>query len=219
VALVKTAEFPARLFNRLVRRLHERWQERFLIKPPLQVAQDANCDVWVIPWVAFADPLPFPSVLFVHDMVTSHFPDLFPWEFVNFINHVGPARAAEAVLCACMSAFIRDQDLLGVLALPPAKVRMVRVAPPRDWVPMSSERAAALKPAHLKRPYLFMPAAIRPTKNQRALIEAIRILRDHHGEGGLDVVSPARNRANWASPCEISSPTTDSRIGSTSWAG
>jgi glycosyltransferase involved in cell wall biosynthesis len=185
---VKTAEFPARLLNRLARRLHQRWQERLLVKPPPQLAQEANCDVWVIPWVAFADPLPYPSVLLVHDLVTSHFPELFPAEFVSFINRVAPARAEEAVLCACMSTFIRDQDLLGVLALPPGKVRMVRVAPPRDWPPMSREQATALKPAQLRRPCLFLPAAIRPAKNQRALIEALRILRDRHGEEELDVV-------------------------------
>src|SRR5260370_22592288 len=100
----------------------------------------------------------------------------------------GAARGAEGALWAGMSAFIRDQDLLGVLGLPPAKVRMVRPAPPRDFGAMSWDRAHSLKPAHLKRPYLFMPAGIRPAKNQQALIEALRILRDQYGKEEWDIV-------------------------------
>jgi glycosyltransferase involved in cell wall biosynthesis len=187
-ALVKTAEFPFHLLDRLVRLLEKQNQDGLLVKTPLQIAREARCDVWVIPWVAFADPLPFPSVLFVHDMVTSHFPELFAPEFVSFINHVAPARAAEATLCACMSAFIRDQDLLGVLGLPPDKIRMVRPAPPQDFPALSWERAISLKPAGLKRPYLFLPAGIRPAKNQQALIEALRILRDQYGKEEWDLV-------------------------------
>jgi glycosyltransferase involved in cell wall biosynthesis len=187
-ALVKSVTFPFRVFDRLSRPLIHQWQDKCKLKPPLQAAQDAHCDVWVIPWVAFADPLPFPSVLFIHDMVTSHYPELFSPHFVSFINLVAPARAAEATLCACMSEFIRNQDLLGVLQLPPDKVRMVRPAPPRDFPAMSWERAQSLKPAQLNRPYLFMPAGIRPAKNQQALIEALRVLRDQFGEDQWDVV-------------------------------
>ena len=187
-ALAKTTEFPFRLFGAFLRKLQKQVQDRLLVKTPMQAAQEAHCDVWVIPWVAFADPLPFPSVLFVHDLVTSHYPELFSPDFVSFINRVAPARAAEATLCACLSSFIRDQDLLGVLALPPAKVRMLRPAPPQDFPQMSWERAQFLKPTQLKRPYLFMPAAIRPAKNQQALIEALRILRDEFGEDQWDVV-------------------------------
>jgi glycosyltransferase involved in cell wall biosynthesis len=187
-ALVKTTEFPLRLFGAFLRKLQKQVQDRLRVIAPMQAAQEAHCDVWVIPWVAFADPLPFPSVLFVHDLITSHFPELFSPEFVSFINRVAPARAAEATLVACLSNFIRDKDLLGVLGLPPAKIHVVRAAAPRDFPTLSREEAQSLKPAHLKRPYIFLPAGIRPAKNHQALIEALRILRDEYGKEEWDLV-------------------------------
>jgi len=92
-ALLSVAEFPLRQFNRLVRQLHQHCQKGLLVKPILEVAREARCDAWLIPWVAFAESLPFPSVLYIHDMITSHHPELFPVEFVNFIKRVAPARA------------------------------------------------------------------------------------------------------------------------------
>jgi glycosyltransferase involved in cell wall biosynthesis len=154
----------------------------------LEMAQQANCDVWVIPYLKLDHPLPFPSVLFVHDLVTSHFPDMFEREFVNSINRLAPARAAEAVLCACMSAFIRDTDLFGILGLPPSKVRMVPFAAPRDFSEVTAERSQLMKFRELIRPYVFLPAGIRGYKNQRNLILALRALRDDYGQQGIDLV-------------------------------
>ncbi len=198
-ALFKTVMFPVRLLDRLIQRLQDHgpegsvvkiktsWPRRPASRTSIEAAQDAHCDVWLIPWSAFADPLPFPSVLYIHDLVATHHPEMFP-DFASFFNRVTPVRAAEAILCACMSEFNRDHDLIGVLNLPPAKVRIVRPAPPRDFPLMSREHAQSLKPAHLNRPYLFMPDAICPAKNQQALIESLRILRDQFGEDQWDVV-------------------------------
>src|SRR5207247_3536577 len=105
-----------------------------------------------------------------------------------------PARAAEAAICACMSSFIRDNDLLGTLGLARSRVRMVPFAAPRDFPQVSDDRAAALKPPFLVRPYLFYPSGIRGYKNQRILIEALRVLRDRHNENGFDVVLTGETR-------------------------
>jgi glycosyltransferase involved in cell wall biosynthesis len=87
-----------------------------------------------------------------------------------------------------MSRFIRDTDLLGVLRLDPTKVRLIRPAAPADFPPLSVEEAARLRPVQLTRPYLFYPAAFRSYKNHRTLVEAVRVLRDRHGEDHFDVV-------------------------------
>jgi glycosyltransferase involved in cell wall biosynthesis len=155
---------------------------------PQSVADEAACDVWVVPSIHCNSPRGLPSVLFVHDLVTSHFPEIFDKEFVDRVNRIAPRRAAEATLVACMSAFIRDTDLLGILKLPSDKVRMVPSATPVDFPALSDAEVQALKPSSLKRPYLFFPTAFRPYKNHRGLIKALRRLRDHHDNNEFDLV-------------------------------
>ena len=79
----------------------------------VEIANAANCDVWLIPYLALTQPLPKPSVLVIHDLVTSHYPEGLDPILVRNANRLAPARASEATLCACMSSFIRDSDLLG----------------------------------------------------------------------------------------------------------
>src|SRR5208282_2595476 len=94
----------------------------------------------------------------------------------------------QALLVACMSGFIRDHDLLGVLKLSPAKVRMVPSATPVDLPVLDDAAAAALRPTTLTRPYVFYPTAFRPHKNLGGLLRALRRLRDRHGINDLDLV-------------------------------
>jgi glycosyltransferase involved in cell wall biosynthesis len=154
----------------------------------LRYADEADCDIWIVPSIHCNAPRHLPAVLFIHDLVTSHFPEIFDREFVDRVNRIAPRRAAEATLVACMSAFIRDTDLLGILKLPASKVRMVRSATPVDLPVLTSAQAQALKPGSLKRPYLFFPTAFRPYKNHRGLIKALRRLRDHYGNNEFDLV-------------------------------
>jgi glycosyltransferase involved in cell wall biosynthesis len=87
-----------------------------------------------------------------------------------------------------MSPFIRDLDLLGVLALDTSKVRMVPFAAPQHLPTVDLNRAHALKPKYLGRPYIFYPSGIRGYKNHQVLIEALHVLRDRHNENGFDLV-------------------------------
>jgi glycosyltransferase involved in cell wall biosynthesis len=144
--------------------------------------------VWVIPYVGHEYPLDMPSVVFVHDLVVYHFPELFPPHFVKRLMEVAPQRAAEATICACMSDFIKDTDLLGVLGLPREKVRMIHSAAPRDFPSLPELQAQRLKPPQLQRPYLFYPASLFMHKNHRLILEALRVLRDTHGEERFDFV-------------------------------
>jgi glycosyltransferase involved in cell wall biosynthesis len=144
--------------------------------------------VWLIPSDRFRYPLTFASVLVIHDLVHIHYPDAVPDDVRRELRQVVPARAAEATLCACMGRFIRDTDLFGVLRLPKEKVRMIRPAPPADFVEITPADADRLKPARLTRPYLFYPAAFRSYKNHAALIDALHMLRHRMGEDSFDLV-------------------------------
>jgi glycosyltransferase involved in cell wall biosynthesis len=155
---------------------------------PEGIAKAADCDVWLIPYWGLSHPLPARSVLVLHDLVTSHYPEGLNPILVRNANRMVPARAAEAVICACMSSFIRDNDLLGTLGLSPSRVRMVRFAAPRDFPEVSKDRAQALRPSTLRNPYIFYPSGIRGYKNQRILIEALGVLRDRHHENSIDLV-------------------------------
>jgi glycosyltransferase involved in cell wall biosynthesis len=154
----------------------------------LRSRAEAACDVWLIPSIRFRYRLTFPSVLVIHDLVHMHYPDAVPADVGAELRREARLRAVEATLCACMSRFIRDTDLLGVLRLDPTKVRLIRPAAPADFPPLSVEEAARLRPVQLTRPYLFYPAAFRSYKNHRTLVEAVRVLRDRHGEDHFDVV-------------------------------
>jgi glycosyltransferase involved in cell wall biosynthesis len=197
-ALVRALILPLLWLDRVVRRAHA--SPRFQAPPPVpadldatpaelvRVSEEAECAMWVLPSLLCNHPVKLPSIQFIHDLVTYHFPDYFDPSFVAKIAELAPVRAGQALLIACMSAFIRDHDLLGELELSPAKVRMVPSATPVDLPVMSDVEAAALLPATLSRKYLFYPTAFRPHKNIPGLIKALRRLRDRHGVGDLDLV-------------------------------
>jgi len=188
---IKVLTAPLMWADQVVVRLsrHPRFAPKDCLDADLvRQADEAACDIWIVPSIHCNAPRHLPAILFIHDLVTSHFPEIFAKEFVDRVNRIAPRRAADATLVACMSAFIRDTDLLGILKLPEAKVRMVRSATPVDLPNLTSAEALALKPGSLKRPYLFFPTAFRPYKNHRGLIRALRRLRDHYANNDFDLV-------------------------------
>ena len=180
---VRLLLFPALAFDRVLRRLTAVGHD------PVANAAAAQCDVWIIPWINLATPLPTPSILLIHDLVHEHFPAAFadPAQAVR-LRAVAAERSAEAAFCACMSAFIRDTDLLGILNLAPSKVHLLPLALPADLPVVSAAEVGELRPTQLRRPYLLYPAGFRPYKNHRLLIEALHVLRAQHGVRELDLV-------------------------------
>jgi alpha-1,3-rhamnosyl/mannosyltransferase len=154
----------------------------------LRVIDEAERDMWVLPSLLTNHAIHIPSLQLIHDLVTYHFPTQFDRAFVERINILAPLRARQALLVACMSAFIRDNDLLGVLDVSPAKVRMVPSATPVDLPALTDAEAAAVKAAALTRPYLFYPTAFRAHKNLSGLLKALRRLRDRYDVTDLDLV-------------------------------
>jgi glycosyltransferase involved in cell wall biosynthesis len=173
-------------------------QRLALVFDPVAVCESAECDVWLIPSVRLYYRLPFPSVLVIHDLVHVHYPDAVPAWDLEELEQLVPSRSTEATICACMSNFIREHDLVGTLRLDPNKVRMIQPAPPLDSPPtqpgfvvppLSDGSSNRLKPGlPTGRPYLFYPAAFRSYKNHAVLIHALRLLRDKHQVHDLDLV-------------------------------
>ncbi len=189
-ALGSIATAPVRWLDTVVRNLHGRPKPQPVdLDTFVWAAVDqAQCDIWVIPSLHSNFPPGLPSILFVHDLVTSHFPEFFPADFLEQVNRLVPQRAEQATVVACMSAFIRDNDLKGVLGLPEERVRMVRSATPDDMPKLSDAEADRIRPIKPKRPYLFFPTVFRPHKNIATLIRALGTLRDEHGIDEFDLV-------------------------------
>jgi glycosyltransferase involved in cell wall biosynthesis len=181
----RTLTLPLKCADRLARRLQP--PPPVPLAPP-QIVHSSGCDVWVLPYLGVIHALDFPSVLFIHDLVVHHFPEAFPPNVVAGAMRAARERAAEATLCATMSAVIKEVDLIGVLGLPEERIRVVRPVPPADLPLVSGAQAAAMLPPALARPYLFYPGALRGYKNHAMLLRALAVLRDEHGDESLDVV-------------------------------
>jgi len=200
-AIFKYASVTIQILTLPIRILDQgfRWLgQLFSSKEPnsSEVAQMHGCDAWIVPNVLLNHSLPFPSVVLIHDFASNHFPEQFDRWYPGYrerARQLTPLRAKQAALCVCMSNFIRDKDLLGVLKLAPSKVRVVRSAPPADLPDLDGPLESFL-PKFLRRPYLFFPTAFRPYKNHGALIDALRILRDRHEEITWDLVFTGENR-------------------------
>jgi hypothetical protein len=164
---------------------------------PQELARGAGCAVWVYPFpLVLQEIRSHPSVLFIHDLVWSRFPEDFGRAAAETFAFVLRHRVAEATLFACMSEFIRTNDLIGRLDLPPDRIRTIRPAAPRS----RSGDPARIPP--LPAPYFFYPSGIRGYKNHLGLVEALALL---HARGqrydlafttATDATAPADLRAS-----------------------
>jgi glycosyltransferase involved in cell wall biosynthesis len=167
--------WPRQLLSHLLRRIG-RFDRSAHWQGQAELARAAACDVWLIPSADFQVPLNFPAVLAVHDLVCVRFPQMWERAEQRRLETTVRQRAREATLCASMSSFIRDEDLIGILGLPSAKTRVIAPAPPVEFSALAADAAPALP--DLKRPYVFYPAAFRPYKNHLVLIEALPLLEE-----------------------------------------
>jgi glycosyltransferase involved in cell wall biosynthesis len=163
------------------------WAERPSTADPADVIRAADVDAWLVPYVLIGYPLDEPSVLVIHDLVTHHFPDGFAKATLEAVAKLAPENASRATLCACMSEFIHESDLKGVLKLPDEKVAVVRPAAPTDFPETTPEVEASIRERLGDRPFLLYPAAFRPYKNHETLIEGLGELH-RRGYRNFDVV-------------------------------
>lgn len=137
-----------------------------------------HCDVWLVPYVCLDMKFSKPTVVTIHDLVTYHFPETVSPEALISIKQLVAKVSEQSTIAACLTDFIRRNDLIGQLGLPESKIRVVSPAPPIDFqTPPRFEDAAAEYPI-LHSKYILYPSAFRAYKNHQALIHAIRILKD-----------------------------------------
>jgi glycosyltransferase involved in cell wall biosynthesis len=182
--------------------------KRFLRRLIERRVKPYGCDVWLVPFSGCKVRLTGPTVLVIHDVVWKHFPACLDRASRLTMESLVPRRAAEATLCACMSSFIRQTDLLGVLALPPEKVRLVLPAVPTDFPTLDPAATQRLRPPALDPPFILYPAAFRSYKNHRALVEALHLLQTQHGITDLDLVFTSENEP----PAELRSVVAERRL-------
>ncbi len=163
----------------------DRWVHRLSEPAERSIVQHvAGCDVWLLPYVGLDRVFSKPTVVVIHDLVSYHFPEMLGSAELRSLKKVVDKISNRATIAACMSEFIRDNDLFGTLGLPATRVRVVKAAVPDDLgMDAKDSNASDLSTAIAEKvvatndPYLFYPSAFRTYKNHACLIEAISILK------------------------------------------
>ncbi len=153
-----------------------------------------QCDLWVIPYVGLNRDFPTATVVTIHDLVGYHFPEVLPPARLAKIKEIVNKVAEQSSVAACLSEFIRDNDLYGQLNLSPEKVRVVKPGMHDNFGDMCREEEATASKPLLNKKYIFYPAAFRAYKNHDALVEALNILR-MRGRDDIHVVFTGMSEA------------------------
>jgi glycosyltransferase involved in cell wall biosynthesis len=141
-----------------------------------------RADVWILPHVKFEHPILKPTIVCIHDLIPYHYPEMMKSHKLREFKTIVQSVADQCVIAACMSHFIKENDLVGQLRLPEKKIRVIRAAVPDDIAEVHNsdkecDRARSID-ARLDAPYLFYPSAFRRYKNHTLLIRALRLLKD-----------------------------------------
>lgn len=139
------------------------------------IASHVNtCDIMLLPYVGIDRNFSKPSVVVVHDLVSYHYPSITKPSSLIDLKRMVDHTVSRASLVACMSEFIKSNDLIETLGLPEARVRVISPAVPDDIdvVPCSSQLWQS--PGGLQeKQYVLYPAAFRPYKNHTLLLDAL----------------------------------------------
>ena len=145
-----------------------------------------RADVWILPYLKIEFPVQRPSVVCIHDLVSYHYPEMMRPHKLQELKDIVRRVADDCTIAACMSNFIKQNDLIGQLHLPEDKIRVVRAAVPDDIAAGvgSGEQYDGDSEilSLLKMQYLFYPSAFRLYKNHVLLIRALRELKDRSKE-------------------------------------
>jgi glycosyltransferase involved in cell wall biosynthesis len=170
--------FGLRLLSALARRASAELEHRKTNDGNEAQAIIESCDVWLIPYVGLDVKFTRPTVVTIHDLVFCHYPETVPAKHLPQLRDLVTRVAHQSTVAACMSQFIRQNDLVGVLGLGEEKIRVVRPAAPRDFGSPGDLDQASRKYPVLRQKFIFYPAAFRAYKNHSALVDALRLVHD-----------------------------------------
>jgi glycosyltransferase involved in cell wall biosynthesis len=146
-----------------------------------------GCDAWLIPYFGLDLQFSRPTVVVIHDLVFFHHPEAVSPGLLPSLKDLSRRAADRSTLAACMSRFIRENDLLGVLRLPAEKIRVLQPAAPRDFARLSEADQVQERYSVLQQDFIFYPAAFRSYKNHSLLVQALA-LRQRAGDNKLQLV-------------------------------
>lgn len=141
--------------------------------------QHLPVDVWCVPYVGMemALQLERPVVLCIHDLVYTHFRELYVRkhpDLVQGLEAIVHAMANKAVKVVFNSAYVQNYDGLGYLKLPLHKTQVIRLAAPvEEYRNLGLQAEGAFRSKYqLNGDYLVFPSIIRAHKNHDRLLEA-----------------------------------------------
>lgn len=133
-----------------------------------------SCDIMLLPYVGIDREFTIPTVVVVHDLVSYHYPVITKPSSLIDLKRMVDHTVGRATLVACMSEFIKSNDLVGTLGLPEDRVRVIPPAVPDDLNCDACQFQSWRSPGGLKQlQYILYPAAFRPYKNHGLLIDAL----------------------------------------------
>ncbi|MCM3270974.1 DUF4214 domain-containing protein [Paenibacillus elgii] len=141
--------------------------------------QHLPVDVWCVPYVGMdlALQLERPVVLCVHDLVYTHFRELYVRkhpELVQGLDRIVHAMADKADKVVFNSAYVQNYEGLSYLQLPHHKTQVIRLAAPvEEYRNLGLLAEGAFRSKYqLHGDYLVFPSIIRAHKNHDRLLEA-----------------------------------------------
>lgn len=141
--------------------------------------QHLPVDVWCVPYVGMdlALQLERPVVLCVHDLVYTHFRELYVRkhpELVQGLDRIVHAMADKASKVVFNSAYVQSYEGLSYLQLPLHKTQVIRLAAPvEEYRNLGLLAEGAFRSKYqLHGDYLVFPSIIRAHKNHDRLLEA-----------------------------------------------
>jgi len=159
-----------------------------LIRIPLTLSAELRRHPVDVLHVQFTAPpfSPCPVVVSIHDLSFEHLPQTFKWRSRKQLRITVRRSARQAAQVIALSEHARN-DLIATYGLQPEKVRVVPLAAPAHFAPVTDEEEIqrVRQTYGIKGDYILSVGAIQPRKNLGRLVAAYARLRGVGPRGKL----------------------------------